>query len=880
MNLKHTFKLLLAALLMSPLAIAMAQSSMTDQQVLNYVVTALKSGKDQRTIAIELARRGVTEEQAMRVKKLYEEQQGELGPDGTVNGNQQAASRSRSLNGNTGEQGALNSRFSLEENSSRSRRSDIDPTTGTSRHSKEGSNSRTANTRNSQRGTTSNFGRRIITKEEQEAQTGERLASGLFETEYDEEFYQPLLEDEKQIFGRNIFNSEMLTFEPSMNLATPRNYILGAGDEVIIDVWGENETTIRQEISPDGNISIEGLGLVQLAGKSVSEASNYMKRQLSRIYQSLNDPESGNAMQLTLGQARTIQVNVMGEVMQPGTYSLSSFASAFHALYSAGGVSEIGSLREINVVRKGKKVASIDIYQFIMKGTLSGDIQLQEGDAVIVPAYQQLVEIKGNVKRPMFYEMRDGETLQDLLHYAGGLSDKAYTKNIRVLRTDGVENEICTVKKDNFGTFKTQNGDEIEIESVLERFTNRLEVKGAVYRPGLYQLGEISTVRQLVEAADGLMGDAFMSRAVLQREKSDLTREVLSVDIASIMAGTAPDIDLQKNDVLYIPSIHDLTDMSTVTIHGEVAAPGSYVWARNMTIEDVVIQAGGLTEQASIARVDVARRTKDPKSEEEAKVLSETFRFELKDGLVIDGAPTFTLEPYDEIYVRKSPSYQIQKNVSIIGEVLFPGDYAMTHKEQRLSDVIELTGGLTSYAYAKGARLSRKMNDEEKLRQQSTLKMARLAGDSISQDILDLATTYSVGIDLEKALERKGSSYDIVLRDGDVIEIPELTNTVKISGAVMHPNTVSYIEGKHVSYYIEQAGGYGNRAKKRHTYIVCMNGQVKRARRLSGKSIEPGCEVIVPQKNASNWSTAQTMSMATASASVATMVATIANLIK
>lgn len=858
MNLKHTLILLLTGMMLAPLTETKAQSSMTDQQVLNYVVSGLKSGKDQRTIALELARRGVTEEQALRVKKLYEEQNGELNLDGKQASSPASASRQRSLNRNTDEQSAVSSRYAIDEQDRRSRRQEV----GTMK---------------------STVGNRLLTEEERDAQASERLAKGLFtQSEEMEDIYTPLQadEDEKQIFGRNIFNSETLTFEPSMNLATPRNYILGAGDEIIIDVWGENETTIRQEISPDGNINIEGLGLIQLAGKTVSEASTYMKRQLSRIYQSLNDSASGNDMQLTLGQARTIQVNVMGEVKQPGTYSLSSFASAFHALYSAGGVSDIGSLREINVVRKGKKVATIDVYQFIMKGTLSGDLQLQEGDAVIVPAYQQLVELKGNVKRPMYYEMKDGETVKDLLQYAGGLSDKAYTKNIRILRTDGIENQVCTVKKEMFPTFKTQNGDLIEVESVLDRFTNRLEIKGAVYRPGLYQLGEISTVRQLIEAADGLMGDAFTSRAVLQREKSDLTREVLSVDIAGIMGGNTPDIDLQKNDILYIPSIHDLNDMGTITIHGEVAAPGQYVWANNMTIEDIVIQAGGLTEQASTARVDIARRIKDPKSEEESLVLGETFRFELKDGFLIDGDRSFTLQPYDEIYVRKSPSYQIQKNVTISGEVLFPGDYAMTHKEQRISDIIELTGGLTSSAYARGARLTRKMNNEERLRQQSTLKMAQLAGDSISKEMLDIASSYSVGIDLEKALEKKGSSYDIVLRDGDIIEIPELSNTVKISGAVMHPNTVSFIDGKRVSYYIDQAGGYGNRAKKRHTYIVCMNGQVKRARRLSFSAIEPGCEVIVPQKNASTWNSAQTMSMATASASLATMVATIANLVK
>lgn len=901
MKYRRLYTLLLGGLLMLGGLDVLAQgSTMTDQQVLDYVVTALKAGKDQRTIALELARRGVTEEQAYRVKKLYEESS----EAGTLGTNEAATTKqtSRRRVSYTDESTYMGRDFDFEGNAnSRSRTSTRRSGTSTSTNRTSTSRSTRAQNRVGSRSTNNrtstttgvtgastydggyvntgrNTGNRLTTTEELESQTGDQLAETFWG---EEEMMLPIEEEEElPVFGRNIFDSEELTFEPSMNLATPKNYVLGAGDEVIIDIWGDNAATIREEISPDGTISIESLGLVNLSGKTISEAKRYLRRQLSRIYAGLDQADGVNDMELSLGQSRTIQVHVMGEVKYPGSYSLSAFATVFHALYSAGGVSNIGSLRKIMLNRGGRNVAVLDVYDFIMNGRSKGDVTLEEGDVIVVPAYEQLVELTGTVKRPMRYEMKNGETVKDLFAYAGGLSNKAYTRSIRIQRQNGNENEICTVRKDQFGTFPTMDGDAIEIEPILERYSNRVEIKGAVYRPGPYQLGAINTVKQLIIAADGLTGDAFTNRAVLQRENEDLTRSVLSVDVKDIMNGTISDIVLQKNDILYIPSHYDLNDMGTVTIHGEVARPGDYLYAKNMTIEDLIIQAGGLLESASTQRVDVSRRLKDPKSEAETARVSETFRFAIKDGFIIDGDPTFTLSPYDEVYIRQSPVYRKQTNVMVTGEVLFPGEYALTHKSQRLSEIIEQAGGITSFGFVKGARLTRMMNDEEKERQKSVIKMSQNSKDSISEAMLDISNTYSVGIDLEKAIKNPGSQADVVLREGDIIEVPEYTNTVKISGAVMHPNTVSYVDKKPVKYYIEQAGGFGNRAKKRRAYVVCMNGQVKRARRNSTHAVEPGCELIIPMKEQSNWNVQQTMSVATASASLATMVASIANILK
>lgn len=682
------------------------------------------------------------------------------------------------------------------------------------------------------------------------------------------------------VFGRNIFTNDNLTFAPSANLPTPEDYRLGPGDEVIIDIWGNNQATIRQTISPDGTIKIPDIGLVSLNGMTIKQADSYMKRKLGQIY-SVDGEDAKSEIKLTLGNIRTIQVNLMGEVAVPGTYYLSSLSNLYHALYRAGGVSPLGSLREIQLVRNGKKIASLDIYDFILNGNSPDDVTLQEGDIIIVPAFDRLVEIVGNVKRPMIYELKDGETIGDLLEYAGGFSGNAYKENLRVVRQNGREYQVYTVDAPDYSSFVLQDGDEITVEQMLDRFANRIEIKGAVYRPGIYQLGNgVTTVSQLIAKADGLKGDAFTNRALIHREREDLTLEVIPVDVKGVLDGSVADVELQKNDVLYVPSIHDLNDVGNITVVGEVARPGTFVYADNMTLEDAVMMAGGLLESASTVKIDVTRRIKDASSTFQTENIAEVFTFSFKDGYVLDGEAGFVLEPYDYVFIRRSPSYMAQTSVTIDGEVVFPGIYTLTHRTERLSDVVEKAGGLNQWAYVKGARLSRQMDSEERARLLSTLELLDSAKDSIDMNTLATNERYYVGIDLEAALKRPGSDADLVLREGDVLIVPQYNNTVKISGNVLYPNTVTYRPEMTVKDYVIQAGGYGFRSKKSKAYIVYMNGTVTRARRFSAGVVEPGCEIVVPKKREKTGTLQEVLGVATTASSLATMMATIGNLLK
>lgn len=682
---------------------------------------------------------------------------------------------------------------------------------------------------------------------------------------------------ENDVFGRNIFNIDKLTFQPNLNMATPENYRLGPGDEVIVDVWGASQNTMRLEISPDGYVNISNLGPVYLNNMTIKDARQLLKQELGKIY-----ADSANNIQVTLGNIRTIQVNVMGEVRAPGTYALSSLSTVFHALYASGGVSDIGSLRNVQVARGGKTIARLDVYEYIMKGQIQDDIRLQDGDVVIVPTYDELVKITGKVKRPMFYEMKNGESAATLLKCAGGFSSDAYKKSIRVLRKDGKEFSVKTVNDIDYSAFKLIDGDVVTVDSILNRFNNRLEVKGAVYHPGVFELsGSLNTVRQLVEKADGLLGDAFTGRAVLYRERENLTKEVLPVDIEGILKGTSPDIALQKNDILYIPSIHDLQDMGKVTISGEVNKPGSYTYADHMSLEDLVITAGGLKESASLVRVDVSRRIRDPKGTTEQDMIGQNFSFGLKDGFVVDGEAGFELQPYDQVFVRRSPSYNEQVSVTVDGEVLYRGEYTLSTKSERLSSLIQRAGGVSRYAYVRGAKLRRVANEEELCRMEDVVKMVRREiGETLATSLgLKVDSTFTVGIDLEAALANPGGDADLVLREGDVLTVPEYNNTVKVNGAVMMPNTVSYAKGKSVKYYLNQAGGYSANAKKSQKFIIYMNGQVAEVKGSGKKQIEAGCEIVVPNKT-KKFNFATVVSNATSFASLATMLASLATMMK
>lgn len=827
--------------------------TMTDEQVIRYVTEQREKGKDQNTIVSQLLRKGCTVEQIRRIRKKYQAQQEQLGAvDITGENSGKTKSRLRTDKQKAEEKNRQQNNYMV--------RSQI-------------------RGRNGMGGMTQN----------------ERMQGMNDEIEFMDIdsliYYRNMFQDENEVFGRNIFNNEMLTFEPNMNMPTPANYILGAGDNVIIDVWGASQTTFEEVISPDGTVTIEGVGPVKLAGKTVKEANAHIKGVLGQFY-------SSSQVSLTVAETRSIQVQVMGEVVAPGTYTLSSLSSAFNAMYAAGGINELGTLRDIRVYRKGKLISTIDVYDYILNGNSSGDIRLQDDDVIVVGTYDCLVNIRGKVKRPMFYEMKKNESVATIINYAGGFTGDAYRKNIRLIRKTGYEYSIHTIEEFDMSGFTLNDGDSIYVDSIIPRFSNMVEIRGAVFHPGMFQMnGSINTVRELVNAAEGLREDAFVARAVMHRRKPDLTLEVLPVDLQGLMNGTVADIPLRKDDVLFIPSKLDMQGVQTVKIGGEVNYPGTYLYADNTSLEDIVLQAGGLTDAASMVKVDIYRRIVDVKAKEEASSLIETFSFGLKDGFVVDGDPGFILKPFDEVVVRKSPTYTEQQNVSVEGAVNFTGEYAMSSKNFHLSDLVKAAGGLSAVAYSKGARLERRMTEEERLQRENTLRTSQIAlyeesmnseknfdfnrADTLLNMKLDLGNTYPVAINLDKAMENPGGVDDITLREGDKLVVPQYTNTVKVSGDVMYPISMNYKEGESLNYYIKRAGGYGDRARKSRVYAVYMNGSVELISHHSSKAIQPGCEIVVPSKqNKSKMSTAEVMSIGTSATSVATMIITVANILK
>lgn len=700
----------------------------------------------------------------------------------------------------------------------------------------------------------------------------------------------------KKVFGRDIFNNKELSFEPNMNIATPQNYRLGPGDAVIIDIYGASQKTIQSTVSPDGEVTIEGYGPVNVSGLTVAQANARLRSTLGSRYRS-------SRIKLTVGQTKTIMVNVMGEVKAPGTYTLSAFATVFHALYMAGGTNDLGTLRNIKVYRNNRLVTVVDIYDYILNGKLTGNVRLADNDVIVVGPYDCLVTITGKVKRPMIYEMKKNESVNSLLKYSGGFTGDAYKKSVRVNRKTGRERSVYNVEEFDFSSFRIDDGDSVSVDSILPRYANTVEVKGAVFRPGMYNIGDqINSVRTLVEHAEGLTEDAFTARAVMHRMKSDRNLEVISVDIAGILAGTSPDIPLKENDVLFIPTRQDKMTERTITIRGEVQYPGTYLYAEHESIEDFVLQAGGLTDKASTINVLVSRRVNDTKATKPDSIIAKTYTLSLKDGFVIDGKPGFELMPYDEVSIRKSPAYTEQQNVEIEGEVLFGGIYTLSRRNSRLSDLFQKAGGGTDQAYIKGARLMRKANEAEKARMEAVLKMQReqqqknllqLAASSnnasaITQTAKDakdadlqkfnVPDEYPVGIDLAEALKHPGSDADMILREGDRLIVPQYNSTVKINGAVMYANTVAYEKGKSISRYIDEAGGFASDANKSKAYIIYMNGKV--AKVGHGAKVQPGCEIVIPAKMKRKMTAAEMMSMGSSMSSIAAMIATIANLSK
>ena len=736
--------------------------------------------------------------------------------------------------------------------------------------------------------------------EQQQSISKERKGNENIDTERteakDEENSSSAQDDNKQlampqdgikVFGRDIFYSSNLTFEPSINIATPTDYRLGPGDQVVIEVWGASEANIVQKVTPDGYISIPDVGPIAVNGLTVQAASNRIRAKLSKIYSGMKtaNVDLSTNVKVSLGQIRTIQVNIMGEVARPGTYALSSFSTVFHALYKAGGVSPIGSLRNIKVVRGGRTVATIDVYDYILQGRSHTDIRLQEGDVILASPYEALVMIQGKIKRPMYYEMKNSESIATLINYAGGFSDDAYASSITVERSNAKERTICTVDEMHYNDFKMKDGDVVSIGAILDRYDNRVEIKGAVYRPGSYAIGQdIRTVRDLILKADGLLEEAFTNRGVLHRENPDRKLEIISVNIKGILDGTEPDIALQKNDALFIPSIYDLEAKGTLEINGEVFAPGIFPFAANTKLEDLIIMAGGLTEAASTVRVDVTRRFTDNKSTKKQKEISETYTFSVKDGFVIEGEQGFILEPYDQVFVRRSPGYTPKINVTINGEVEFEGNYALNERNERLSDVIKQAGGLTEFAYLEGARLERQLTYEEYLQAKELMAMVVSNNKVDGNDSIivpEVTRTYPVGINLVEIMKNPHSAIDPVLHDGDVIIIPQLMTTVSISGSVRKPNSIVYDPKKDLKDYISEAGGYAERARKSGTFILYPNGHIKElGRSASAKDIIGGSKIIVPQKAKSQWNLGTTLSTISTSVSMLAVIASLINTMK
>lgn len=855
-------------MLMAPLGI-MAQSSMTDNQVMEFVMKEHEAGTSQAQIVTKLMQRGVDIQQIRRVRQKYEG----MAKDGNGAKGSAASTNSRMRKNN----GAL--------------KNHVEGTGSLDNEVK----SRNANNYRSARVAplSENYDMDENDRLQMEAEMGNLLP--VDSATMIKQLQDQLTSNHRKVFGRDIFNNKNLTFEPNMNIATPQNYRLGPGDAVIVDIYGASQKTIQSEVSPDGEINIEGYGPVQVSGLTVAQAN-------ARLRSTLGSRYSSSRVKLTVGQTRTIMVNVMGEVMAPGTYTLSAFATVFHALYMAGGTNELGTLRNIKVYRHNRLVSVVDIYDYILNGKLTGNVRLADNDVIVVGPYDCLVNISGKVKRPMFYEMKKNESVASLLKYSGSFTGDAYNKAVRVNRKTGKEYAVFNVGEFDFANFHIADGDSVMVDSIIPRYANTVEVKGAVFRPGMYNLGEqVNSVRSLIEHAEGTTEMAFTNRAVLHRMKEDRTLKVISVDLVGIMNGTTPDIPLQENDVLFVPTKTENIEQRTITIRGEVQFPGVYKYADNETIEDFVLQAGGLTDKASTVNVSVSRRVTDPKALAPDSVIAKLYTLSLKDGFVVDGEPGFTLMPFDEVYIRKSPAYMEQKNVSVEGEVMFAGTYTLSANNTRLSDLYRKSGGTNGLGYIRGARLMRRATEAEKQRMRTALQMEM---EQQQKNILQLAASsnganlqqaaegaknanlskfnvpdeYPVGIDLELAIKNPGGDADMVLREGDRLIVPQYNGTVKVNGAVMYANTVAFEKGKRASYYIDQAGGYAGDAVKSRAYIIYMNGKV--AKLSHGAKVQPGCEIVIPAKLKRKMTVAETMSLGSSLSSIAAMIATISNMTK
>jgi protein involved in polysaccharide export with SLBB domain len=661
--------------------------------------------------------------------------------------------------------------------------------------------------------------------------------------------------ESQKIFGADLFNNKMLTFEPNLKIATPQNYQLGPDDELVIDVSGYSEVSYKLKITPDGTLRIPQVGLIAVSGLSIEQARKKITNKLASIYGTIQTGET--SVNIALGNIRSIKVTVLGEVTNPGTYTLPSLATVFNSLYVSGGPNKNGSFRNIRVIRNGKLLTTIDVYDFLLKGEAKGNVRLQDQDIIKVGSYETRVELKGEVKREGLYEVTAKETLKDVIEFAGGYTNDAYRERIKVYRNTAKEKSVADVPAELINMFVPKAGDVFTIDKVLGRFSNRVQINGAVFRPGYFALDEGLTLAKLIKKADGLTEDAFMSRALIYRLKADNSLEVISFDISEVLNGK--DINLQREDNIQILSKLKLREEYTVSIAGEVLIPGEYPFAENMKVEDLIITAGGLKESASKTKIEIARRIKTVDVNSANAPVSNIITYEVNDELKTADGKEIVLLPFDVVSVYRLPGFGAQRNITLEGEVAHPGQYTLTRSNEKISEIIKRSGGLTASAYIEGAVLVRtkKLTGVDLLIRKKQLESLKKQSKdtSIAKDRteLELADNYSiVGIELDKILSNSGGENDLKMEEGDIIRIPRETQTVKITGEVLYPISIQYKKGRLFNRYVRGAGGYTHRALKRKGYVVYTNGSAESTRKFLvfniHPKVKPGSEIIVPPR--------------------------------
>ncbi|WP_377476847.1 SLBB domain-containing protein [Olivibacter oleidegradans] len=678
--------------------------------------------------------------------------------------------------------------------------------------------------------------------------------------------------EELRIFGADIFQGSNTKFEPNLRMATPKNYVIGADDELLLELYGNSEASYSLTVSPEGAINIPYVGVVPIAGITIEQAIIRIKDKMGAIYSGLRN--GSTRLNVSVGNIRSIRVIVTGEVVKPGTYTLPSVATAFNALYAAGGPNDKGTMRQIKIIRNDREESIIDVYDFLLNGSLRNNIVLQDQDIIQVAPYLSRVEIRGRVKRPAIFELKEGETFNQLLTYAGGFDEEAYRTRITVFKNTATERRVEDVLASQFGVYLPQSGDKYRVGKILDRYTNRVRISGAVFRPGVYELSQGLTLSMLIKKADGVKEDAFMNRGYITRLKENLEKEQVAFSVADILAGTQNDIPLKREDEVVISSIFDLKTAYKIQIDGEVRNAGTYDFAEGMTLKELIVQAGGFTEAASAKRIEIARRIKESNVMSQSAHTSEIYHVNIERDL--SGAEDFVLQPFDVINVRLAKGYQRQRSVRIEGEVLYPGQYILTRKDERVSDLIKRAGGFTAYAYTDGASLKRKsiLEDEldstgnqferkskleqerfqERVERLNALQKSTINPNELGAVQRSAVNNSYVGINMDEILRHPEGSNDLILEEGDVLHIPKQLQTVRVSGEVLSPVTVIYSSNKGFKEYISQAGGFSERALKKRAYVVYANGSARSTSKFlffnNYPKIKPGAEIFVPQREA------------------------------